>query len=102
MSNANQCFFEPVESRALSGQRLLLNDIVMEIVAGCVDLACCENPVDKFSDTGFVVFGYNASTGEIWIRALTRTLSRHGPRASRAGPKICLKPKVIRSPPLKS
>src|SRR5439155_27382186 len=71
MSNANQCFFEPVESRALSGQRLLLNDIVMEIVAGCVDLACCENPVDKFSDTGFVVFGHNASTGEIWIRALT-------------------------------
>jgi hypothetical protein len=42
----------------------------MKILAGRVDLARCKNPVDKLSDTGFVVLGHETSDGEIWVYRL--------------------------------
>src|SRR5215510_7791878 len=63
-----QGLFEPVKPRTLPRKGHFLHHIAMEIVASGVDLARCEHPVDKLSDTGFIVFGHTTSPGETWMQ----------------------------------
>jgi hypothetical protein len=64
MPKVGEGLFEPVKPRTLPRKRHFLHHITVEIVAGGVDLACCEYPVNKLADTGFMVFGHTTSSGE--------------------------------------